>query len=236
MEKNKQMKKMLVFLVVLFAMAVLIWGYNLFRLKEIQYEGLTRYTEEEFTERLTDSFLSTWTPFFCMKDGSGQEEIPFVEKYEVQYVDRNTARIVVHEKRVIGCIPIMGRYMYFDKDGIIVESSADRMNNIPIVDGLDFTEIVLYGKLQVQKQSLYDVILSLYDLIELNNLQIDKISFSPDYEVTLYTENFEIQLGKKTTYDVQMNALQGILKAAGDRSGILDMRNYSKENKEFILK
>jgi len=205
-------------------------------LKEIQYEGLTRYTEEEFTERLTDSFLSTWTPFFCMKDGFGQEEIPFVEKYEVQYVDRNTARIVVHEKRVIGCIPIMGRYMYFDKDGIIVESSADRIDNIPIVDGLDFTEIVLYGKLQVQKQSLYDVILSLYDLIELNNLQIDKISFSPDYEVTLYTENFEIQLGKKTTYDVQMNALQGILKAAGDRSGILDMRNYSKENKEFILK
>lgn len=233
---KQQYIRMAVTLSVLFFAALLVWGYNLFRLQHVTYEGLTRYTEEEFTKKLQGSFIQRCTPFFCMESIFREKEIPFVEAYEIKYEGRNSAKVIVYEKRVVGCIPLMGRYLYFDKDGIVVESSEKRIGEIPIVEGLKFTEISLYKKLQIQKQSLFGTILALTRLIEENNLTIDKIKFSSDYQVTLTSGLLEIELGKRNSYDEQLNALEGILEAAKGKKGTLDMRRYSKENKEFILK
>lgn len=229
-------KQMLVILVVLAVLAAGIWGYNLYRLKNITVEGLTRYTEEEFLEKLELGFLTSITPLYCLSDSLAQKEIPFVEKYEITYVDQQSAKVTVHEKRVTGCVVIMGRYMYFDKDGIVVESSDSRVAGIPVITGLEFNEIVLYKELQVQKQSLFNTILELTRLIEQNHIEVEEISFDSTYEVTLYLENITVLLGKKTSYDEELNALEGILASIGGRTGTLDMRNYTKENGEVILK
>lgn len=229
-------KQMVIILVVLAAMAVLIWSYNLHRLKHITIDGLTRYTEAEFIEKLEFGFLTTMTPFFCLSDSFAQQEIPFVERYEIDYVDRQTARILVHEKRVTGCVIVMGRYMFFDKDGIVVETSSVPACGIPVITGLEFDEIVLYQKLNVQKQSLFDTILQITRLIEQNDIIINEISFNANYEVTLYLDNVTVMLGKRTSYDEAINALAGILVSIQGKNGTLDMRNYSRENGDVILK
>ncbi len=229
-------KQMVWILSILLLVAVLIWSYNLYRLNTVTIEGLSRYTEEEFMGRLDDGFLTSMTPFFCLSDSINQKEIPFIEKYEIDYVGPREARIVVHEKRVTGCVVIMGRYMFFDKDGMVVESSAERLPGIPVVTGLEFQEIVLYRELQVQKQSLFDTILNLTRLIEQNGLAIQEIYFDSAYEVTLYAEDITVLLGKKESYDEALNALAGILEVMGGRTGTLDMRSYSRENGEVILK
>ena len=227
---------MLILLGILSVLAAGIWGYNLYRLKEITFEGLTRYTEEEFLEKLDKNFFTSLTPFFCLTDTFFQEEIPFVEKYEIDYADRQTARILVHEKRVTGCVIIMGRYMFFDKDGIVVESSDSAIEGIPVVTGLKFNEIVLYQKLQVQKESLFTTILELARLIEQNNIPVKEISFGSGYDVTLYLEDFTVLLGKRTSYDEVIHALAGILESVSGRTGTLDMQNYTEDNGEVILK
>ena len=229
-------RQMTVVLAVLTCVAVVIWGFNMFRLKQVDFEGLTRYTETEFREKLEDNVFYSLTPIFCMQDTFRQKTIPFVEKYEIEYVNRTTARVHVHEKRVTGGILLMGRYMYFDKDGIVVESSIERLADIPIISGLAFEEIVLYRKLHVQKESLFDTILQLTRLIEQNGIIVEEIAFDSNYEVTLYAGNNVILLGKRSTYDEQLNALQGILVAMQERTGTLDMRNYSRENPDVILK
>lgn len=235
-EKRACVRILLWILVVLVFLTVLVWGYNLYRLKNITIEGLTRYTEEEFKEKLEHNFLTSVTPFFCLTDTFLQKEIPFIEKYEITYVDSHTARIAVHEKRVIGCVMIMERYMFFDKDGIIVETSTEQVEGVPVVTGLEFHEIVLYQKLQVQKQNLFDTILQLTRLIEKNSLSVQKIDFDSGYEVTLYADELVVLLGKKTSYDEALNALTGIQASLQGRTGTLDMRNYSRENADVILK
>lgn len=229
-------KNMLVILGILAVLAAGIWGYNLFRLKHLVFDGLTRYTEAEFAEKLEGGFLTTLTPFFCLTDILSQKDIPFVEKYEIDYVDRQTAKVRVHEKRVTGCVVIMGRYMFFDKDGIVVESSNAPVEGIPVITGLKFDEIVLYQKLQVQKESLFDVILQLARLIEQNSIAVREISFDSNYEITLYLQDITVQLGKRTSYDEALHALSGILETISGRKGTLDMRNYTAENGEVILK
>jgi len=221
---------------ILLLLAAGVWGYNFYRLKNITIDGLSRYSEEEFVSKLEQGFLSSLTPAFCLTDTLRQKEIPFIEQYEIDYVDRQSARIYVHEKRVTGCVVIMGRYMFFDKDGIVVESSDTVLPGIPVVTGLKFDEIVLYKKLKVQKESLFDTILELTRLIEQHEISVQEISFDSGYEVTLKLEDITVLLGKRTSYDEEINALAGILTSIQGRKGILDMQNYSKENGEVILK
>ena len=235
-EAGLSIKHMLIILGVLIVLAAGIWSYNLYRLRNITFDGLTRYTEEEFLGKLDDGFLNELTPFFCLSDTWARKEIPFIEKYEIDYVDRQSVRIRVHEKRVTGCVIIMGRYMFFDKDGIVVESSDSLVEGIPVITGLKFDEIVLYQKLQVQKESLFDTILELARLIEQNTVAVQEISFDSNYEVTLYLKDITVLLGKRTSYDETIHALTGILESISGRTGTLDMRNYTRENGEVILK
>lgn len=233
---NTGTKRLLILLVVL---AVFVAGALIcdsYRLKTITYEGLTRYTEEEFSAKIHGGFPDSFTPFFCWSDTFNRKEIPFVEKYEIKYIDRQTAKVTVHEKRVTGCVVIMGRYMFFDKDGIVVESADTLPDGIPVITGLKFNEIVLYKELQVQKQSLFDVILQISRLIEQNNLPVREIAFDSNYSVTLQLDHLSVLLGKRTSYDETLNALDEILLSVAGRSGTLDMQNYTSENGEVILK
>ena len=43
----------------------------------------------------------------------------------------------------------MSSYMYFDKDGIIVESSVEQLPGVPWITGLDFGHIILHQPLPV---------------------------------------------------------------------------------------
>jgi len=229
-------KKWIVLLLALTGVASICFICHSFQLKHISIDGLTRYTEEEFKEYLELNFFTELTPVFCVSDEWKQKQIPFIEKYEIEYLDKNSAKVVVHEKRVTGCVPVMGRYMYFDKDGIVVESSSERIESVPVIAGLEFTEISLFKKLQIQKESLYDKILQLTRLIESNKIVVEEIAFDSNYEVTLQTGTVTVKLGKRENYDEQVNALQGILAEIELRTGTLDMRNYSKENQDVIFK
>lgn len=229
-------KRVLVILGILVLFAVGRNVFNNYRLKDITVDGLSRYTKEEFLQKMESKFPFVLTPMYCLQDSLKQKAIPFIEKYEIDYTDNHTARIIVHEKRITGCVIVMGRYMFFDKDGIIVETSNARLEGIPVITGLKFDEIVLYQKLNVQKQKIFDTILELTRLVEQNELLVQEISFDSNYEVTLYLDNITVLFGKRTSYDEQMNALRKILESLQGRTGTIDMTNYTKENGEVILK
>ena len=235
-EKIISIKQVFGGIVIVLLLVALIWAYDKYQLKNITIDGLTRYTEYEFEDKLRQGFLTGLTPFFCLTDTFAQKEIPFIEKYEIDYVDCQSARVLVHEKRVTGCVVVMGRYMFFDKDGIVVESSAERIEGIPVVTGLKFDEIVLYQELHVQKQSLFDTILQITRLVEQNSIKAEEIAFDSNYEVTLYLGDITVLLGKQTSYDEALHALASMLVSIQGRTGTLDMRNYSRENGEVILK
>ena len=46
--------------------------------------------------------------------------------------------IIIYEKSIVGYVSYMSSYMYFDKDGIVVESSSSQLDGVPWVTGLDF--------------------------------------------------------------------------------------------------
>ncbi len=208
-----------------------------FYIKKIEVVGTRRYTSEQITGELIKTKLDSNSLYLYLKHQYFMDvRLPFVEKIDVKMTDTHTITVYVYEKMVAGCIEFMGQYMYFDKDGIVVESSSKRLTDIPVINGLKFNKIMLSEKLEVQKNELFDVIINLTQLIHKYELKVDKITFSSDYEVTLDCKDIRVLLGKKSTYDEALSELKNILAEAEGMEITLDMRNYVKGTQNIIGK
>ena len=231
-EKRKKFRKqILVFVGILICIACIFWIYNSFRLETVSMEGLTRYTEEEFRKRLESNFLMTMTPIFAISDRIEQKEIPFIETYEIFYVNEHTARVIVHEKRITGCVLIMGRYMYFDKDGTVVESSSEVLEGIPCIKGLRFDTLTLYQPLNVANEDVFDILLSMTQMMKKYELKPDGITLQKDgEEIVLTFANVRINLGAGDNMDEKAARIKSLLPDLADKSGTLHMEEYTNES------
>jgi cell division protein FtsQ len=201
-----------------------------FSIKKAAVVGASHYTDQQIREMVLKSGADNNSLYLFLKyKFLKTPQIPFIEKIDVEMIDNHKVSINVYEKTVIGCVKYMGEYLYFDKDGIIVESSSDKSDDIPIIYGLEFNRIILHQKLKVQKDELYDVILNMTKLIRKYKVNVDKICFDTDYNVTLECGKITVLLGKKSYYDDALSDLKNILiKAAGTKVRVLDMSNYTK--------
>ncbi|HHX12838.1 MAG TPA: cell division protein FtsQ [Clostridiales bacterium] len=208
-----------------------------FQLKTVTVEGLTRYTNEEIQEKLIHTKFDKNALLLYLKYNYFTDvQIPFIEDIDLILVDNHQVKIKVYEKKVIGCVVFLGDYLYFDKDGIIVESMASPLDDVPLVKGLRFNKIILHEKLEVQKLELFDVILNLTQHIEKLDLDIDTIRFNSKYEVTFDIDEIRVYLGKRDTYDEILGELKNILKEVEGMELTLDMRKSDKNNNRIIAK
>jgi len=198
-----------------------------FYLQKVTVEGVTRYTPEEIQGKIIQKKYDNNTLLLYLRLKYFTDiSIPFIEDIDLEFVDNHSVNIIVYEKKVTGCVKFLGEYLYFDKDGIVVESSAQRLQDIPQIKGLKFDKIILHEKLEVQKDELFDVILNLTQLIDKYELDIDTISFNSKYEVTVECGNIRVLLGKRSTYDEVLAELKNILLEVDGRKLNIDMRKY----------
>lgn len=156
-------------------------------------------------------------------------QIPFVENYTIEFSWPHRVDVIVYEKNVVGYTEYMGRYMYFDKDGIIVESSSEKTEGIPLVTGLQFGHIILYEPLPVEDQDVFEEILNLTQLFEKYNLSVDKIYFDSNYHAVLYMGDLKVRLGDSSLLDGKIAELADMLPVLADKGkGTLYLDQYSE--------
>lgn len=236
--KNRFLLRFTKFLI--FCLLIVILAFILFvtcRLKNVTVVGSSHYSDQELQEKVITKSTDRNTLLLYLRYKYGKvESIPFIEDIDIEIMNKNSIKIHVYEKVITGCIEFMGGYMYFDKDGIIVESSEEKLDNVPIITGLKFSKIVLYQKLSVQKDSLFDVILNITQLINKYELDIDTIQFNSDLEVILYCQDIKVLLGKKTSYDEQIAELKNLLPSAKIKKITIDMTTYKEGQDKIIAK
>ena len=196
------------------------------------------YSKKQVENMVIDSLLDHNSVYLFLKYRySDQEKIPFVEYIDVDWVDRKTVEIKVYDKSIIACTNFMNEYIYFDKDGLVVETSAKKQANIHYVTGLDFSEVKLNDKIKVQDDKIFDTVLSVTQQINKYNLDIKEINFDDKDNMILYTDNITILMGKKKTYDEQLAKLKSMLEKAkkNNLKGIMHMENYVEGQNRIIF-
>jgi cell division protein FtsQ len=158
-----------------------------------------------------------------------------VEKMSVDCVSPDTVKIIVYEKSVAGYVEYLGKYMYFDKDGIVVESAEEPTEGIPQVTGLNFDYVVLYEKLPVANDEIFQDILDITQLLTKYEISADKIYFDQDEEMTLYFEDIRVRLGDSSNIDDKIISLKAILPQLEGQKGVLRMENYDESVKSITF-
>ncbi len=121
-----------------------------FGIQKAEVIGESRYTDQQIRDMVLESRLDYNSIYLYLKYRFfTTPDIPFIEKLDIEMNSRHEVTIYVYEKIVTGCVYVMGEYMYFDKDGIIVESSSEKVEKVPVIEGLQFRDIVLHDKLKL---------------------------------------------------------------------------------------
>lgn len=104
------------------AVLALLLFFILFRVSRVEIVGSTKYTDDEIREYAlgnpvtSNTLLAVW-----FQNHIEAEDIPFIESFDLERLDRHTIRIHVNEKKIVGYVVQGTDKLYFDKDGLVVE-------------------------------------------------------------------------------------------------------------------
>lgn len=232
-------KRVGILFTVFFAITFLLVGGAVYILKNykvttVYVDGSVHYTNEEIMDMVMGGRFGDNSLYLSLKyQDKGVENIPFIETMDVTIEAKDTIRITVYEKALAGYVRYLGRYVYFDKDGIVVETSEEETSGIPQVTGLTFDHVILHEPLPVDKPELFDEILNITQQLAKYSLTADRIYFDSAYQVTLYFGDAKVALGENVDIDEKIMKLQHILPNLLGKSGTLDMREYSEDTTSY---
>lgn len=209
-----------------------------YTVKNVYVEGNVHYTEEEIKAIVMDGPFGNNSLYLSMKyENKGVGNIPFVDVMDVSILSPDTVKITVYEKALAGYVKYLDTYMYFDKDGCVVESSSVKTVGVPQITGLTFDHIVLGEPLPVENTEIFNTILNLTKLLNKYELTADKIYFHSSNEITIYFGDVKVALGKEdASMEDKIMLLPNFLIDLEGKSGTLQMEKYEAGNGRFTFK
>lgn len=231
--------KILILLIILaIIMGIGYYVLDTYRIETVYVEGNVHYTEEEVKSIVMDGVLGDNSLYLSLKyKNKGVENIPFVDVMDVTILSPDTIKISVYEKALAGYIKYLDAFMYFDKDGYVVESSSVKTLGVPQITGLEFNHVVLGEKLPVENDEVFNEILNLTMLINKYELVTDKIYFHSSGDVTLYFQDVKVAMGNEPDkLEDKIMLLPNFLAQLEGKSGTLQMENYDEDKGKFTFK
>ena len=232
---HEERKKCYIIIALCAVNMVLLIAYFLlthYAVKNVIVDGNKHYSAKEIQSMIMTGYLGDNSLYLSLKYKNKEVEgIPFVETMDVVVQSNDTIKITVYEKALAGYVEYLGRYMYFDNEGVIVEASKVTTKGIPQVTGLGFDHVVLYDKLPVDNNGIFQNVLTITKLLNKYDIICDKIQFDSNYNVTLGYDSVKVNIGALENLDEKIMQLPLILPSLEGEKGVLDLQNYSTDKK-----
>lgn len=225
---------------VLLLAAVFGAGYYViqkYTIHTVYVEGNVHYTEEEIKEIVMEGPLGNNSLYLSFKyKNKGIQGVPFVDVMDVSILSPDTVKITVYEKVLTGYVKYLDAYMYFDKDGYVVESSSIKTAGVPQITGLEFDHVVLGEQLPVEDPAVFTNILNMTKLLEKYELTSEKIYFEKSGSITVYFGDVKVLLGNdNATLEDKLMLLPELLPNLEGKSGTLQMESYSESGGRYTF-
>ncbi|MCI8823973.1 MAG: cell division protein FtsQ [Lachnospiraceae bacterium] len=230
-------KKILIAAAVLAAVAVLILSFvGVFRITEVTVIGNNYYTKEEIADLIVGKGYQRNTVYLYLRYRYQKHpEIPFVDDFEVSLDSLHSITIRIYEKNMVGYVRYLGKNVYFDKDGIVVESSAEEIDGVPRITGLYFEDLAIYRSLNVEDPKIFDTILDITQLLKKYELDPDEIRFGNTRELYLQLGDVRISMGAGEHLEEKIARIKQLEPDLQGRSGTLHMESYTDESRHISL-
>ncbi|MBQ7371667.1 MAG: cell division protein FtsQ/DivIB, partial [Blautia sp.] len=216
-------------LLVFFIFAIFFFSY--YKAETVEVLGNVHYTEDEVKEMVLRGAFASNTilaPRLCSRE---VRNVPYVDSFNVTRLGRHTLCINVKEKKLVGCVPYLDSYVYFDRNGIFVESSAGREKQVPYFGSLQLAYAIKYEKLPLKGSTVLNTAITLATIFQKNEMIPDTIVFDQTYQIYLIYGDITVQLGKDENLEDKMARVIAILPKLEGEKGILHMENVTDKMK-----
>ena len=230
--KQRKVRQWTVILVILIILAVALRV----RIRDVNVMGNKTYTDEQ-AEALVFSGYWDRNSALCLinRIRGKKKSLPFVQDYEIILTGPFSCDLIIYEKNPIGCIVYMSNYMYFDKDGVMVESSPIRLQDVPVITGLKFGHVVLGKELPAGSPQLFNEIMNLTQQFRLYEIDCETIHFDEYRNITISLTGGDVDVYFGTNEDIlaKISVLHDMLPEirARELQGVLDLSTYNDKEK-----
>ena len=222
---------------VLAAAAVLLLVLaSLFHIKEVTVIGNEHYSNEEIADFIIGEGYQRNTIYLYLSyKYQKHPQIPFVDDFEVSMDSLDSITIRVYEKNIVGYVRYLGKNIYFDKDGVVVESSDEEIEGVPMISGLYFDQLAMYQSLNVEEPRIFDIILEITQLLTKYDLVPDELYLGNLDDIYLWIGDVRVTLGAGDYMEEKIARIKQLEPDLLGKSGTLDMKNYTDESKHISL-
>ena len=237
--KVKKIKRILISLRVLlfiFAMAALI-VVRVFQVKHVEVHGNELYGADVIEQAVLNDEYSWNSLYVFLKYRFVEtEEVPFVDDMEITLKNPQTLHIKVYEKMMMGYlyIPSIDENAYFDRDGFVVETSAEKIPDVPQIVGIDCSTVVLYDKLPIEEGALKSI-LTLTHALKRNGLAPDSVSYGVKNEPVLVFGKVTVEMGDLSLLTQKVERMDKILPLLSGEEGTLHLENWTEETTNIVF-
>ncbi len=227
--EERETKKYGKWMIPLAVIGLIVFCIFFFRVKKVSVEGNTYYSQQEMAEMFQSNFMEkNLLSFWLLDKLSLTPQFDFIREYEVSYPSPNEVHIKLFEKTIVAGIAYSNQYIYFDKDGTVMQSANEPVGKIPLFETKSMTTFTLYKKIKMEDAGQLSQIINLANLFQHYNITWDRVQFGENSEAYLYSGDIRVDLGKEDNYDEQIAALASILSQMQKegKKGTIDMSNY----------
>lgn len=227
----------MLFLALLAALlGIIYYLLDYYRIETVYVDGNVHYTQEEIKEIVMDGPIGNNSLYLSLKyKNKSITGVPFIAAMDVAVLAPDTIRISVYEKSLAGYIEYLGKYIYFDKDGTVVESSSIRTLGIPQITGLSFEHVIVGEPLPVEDSNIFYDILLVTQTLSDAGLTAQRIYFNSKEEMTIFFGDISIAFGTSSYLNEKIDFLKGLLPKLEGKKGTLDIKNYSNNVKTYTF-
>ncbi len=236
-KKKRWMVKVLAILTgIAIFLGIVYYFVSTYTIKNVYVEGNLHYTKEEIKNIVMEGPLGNNSLYLSLKYRNKDiEDVPFVDVMSVEVLSPDTIKIIVYEKALAGYIEFMDNYLYFDRDGFVVENSNVLTEGIPLITGFDFEYVVMGEKLPVEDEIVFTNVMNITNLLSKYEMIADKIYFASKSDITVFFGDIKVVLGDSRNLEEKIMNLPAILSNLIGKCGTLNLENYSEDTDMMIF-
>lgn len=204
----------------------------LFHVQGVEVTGDSYSDKQELLTVLEEDPNTSNALYLLWKVNSGSYHKPFyLEKVRAKLKAPWKVELVVTERALMGCAASKQGYVYFDEEGYVLKMDNEKLEDVPLIEGIDVKNAELYTQLEGDYEHLYRSIAQLTEQLHKKGLNPDRIVWEDD-SLNAYFAKVCVRFGK-SSYEEKVLQYTAIMDKLEGEDGILHLEHYGDTNKSI---